>query len=482
MADNMPVTPGSGATVAADDIGGVLYQRVKIGVGADGSATDVSSAAPMPVNVISAIPAGTNNIGDVDVLTLPAIPTGSNTIGAVNLAQYTPATGRLPVDGSGVTQPVSDAGGSITVDAPVGTPAFVRLSDGSAAITTLPVSLASVPSHAVTNAGTFATQDSQTVTDNAGFTDGTTKVFVHGFIYDEVAGTALTENDAAAARINVNRAQIGIIEDGVTRGRYATVTAASALKVDGSAVTQPVGDAGGSLTVDAPVATPVFVRLSDGTSAISTLPVSYATTGSGTATGAMRVELPTNGTGVVGLNTGTNVVGRVGIDQTTPGTTDSVSVKTAGYVSQPTVTRPANTTAYAAGDVVGGAITFTSAGPSGGHLLITDADLRIDVSAVPSGMTTFRLHLYDVTPPSAIADNAAWDLPSGDRASYLGYVDLTAPTDQGSTLYTQATAVNRKVKLASASTSLFGYLVTTAGYTPAANSEVYAPRIGGTAL
>jgi hypothetical protein len=36
----------------------------------------------------------------------------------------------------------------------------VRLSDGSSAITTLPVSLASVPSHAVTNAGTFAVQES----------------------------------------------------------------------------------------------------------------------------------------------------------------------------------------------------------------------------------------------------------------------------------------------------------------------------------
>ncbi len=56
------------------------------------------------------------------------------------------------------TYAVTDNSGSLTVDAPVGTPVFVRLSDGSAAITTLPVSLASVPSHAVTNAGTFAVQ------------------------------------------------------------------------------------------------------------------------------------------------------------------------------------------------------------------------------------------------------------------------------------------------------------------------------------
>jgi hypothetical protein len=49
MADNVGYTPGSGATVAADDIGGVLYQRVKIAAGADGAATDVSSANPLPI-------------------------------------------------------------------------------------------------------------------------------------------------------------------------------------------------------------------------------------------------------------------------------------------------------------------------------------------------------------------------------------------------------------------------------------------------
>lgn len=81
----------------------------------------------------------------------------------------------------------------------------------------------------VDNAGTFATQDSQTITDNTAFTDGTSKVFMAGYIYDESAGTALTENDAAAARINVNRAMVGTIEDGSTRGRYATVNKNGAL-------------------------------------------------------------------------------------------------------------------------------------------------------------------------------------------------------------------------------------------------------------
>jgi len=49
MADNVGYTPGTGATVAADEIGGVLHQRVKIGVGTDGVAVDVSEGNPMPV-------------------------------------------------------------------------------------------------------------------------------------------------------------------------------------------------------------------------------------------------------------------------------------------------------------------------------------------------------------------------------------------------------------------------------------------------
>lgn len=51
MADNIAVTAGSGTTVAADDIGSVYYQRIKVTYGADGSATDASPASPLPVLV-----------------------------------------------------------------------------------------------------------------------------------------------------------------------------------------------------------------------------------------------------------------------------------------------------------------------------------------------------------------------------------------------------------------------------------------------
>lgn len=52
MADNTTLNPGTGGDViASDDIGGVKYQRVKVAVGADGSATDATEATPLPTSV-----------------------------------------------------------------------------------------------------------------------------------------------------------------------------------------------------------------------------------------------------------------------------------------------------------------------------------------------------------------------------------------------------------------------------------------------
>lgn len=57
MADNLAITPGTGANIATDDIGGNHFQRVKLTLGADGvNDGDVSSSNPVPVTV-SSLPA-----------------------------------------------------------------------------------------------------------------------------------------------------------------------------------------------------------------------------------------------------------------------------------------------------------------------------------------------------------------------------------------------------------------------------------------
>jgi|SRR5829696_4774990 len=146
------------------------------------------------------------------------------------------------------------------------------------------------------------------------------------------------------------------------------------------------------------------------------------------------------------------------------------------YSANASVTRPANTTAYAAGDVIGptgggtSALSFASVGLSGAVVTIVGASLEIDDSALIASEAGYRLYLYNVTPPSALADNAAFDLSSGDRASFLGYIDLGTPLDLGSTLYVQSDLA-KAVKLSG--TGLFGYLVTVAGYTPTSGRGPY---------
>jgi hypothetical protein len=49
MADNVGYTPGTGAVVAADEIDGVLFQRMKLTHGVDGTAVDASAENPVPV-------------------------------------------------------------------------------------------------------------------------------------------------------------------------------------------------------------------------------------------------------------------------------------------------------------------------------------------------------------------------------------------------------------------------------------------------
>lgn len=147
------------------------------------------------------------------------------------------------------------------------------------------------------------------------------------------------------------------------------------------------------------------------------------------------------------------------------------------FVSAVSFARPNNTDAYGAGDVIGtatdstAALTFANIGPATAtEALITTVQFEIDITAVISGMTTFRLYLYSVTPPSALADAATFDLPAGDRASFLGYVDLGTPVDIGSTLYVETLQVNKQVTMPGNGGTLYGYLVTAGAYTPAASS------------
>lgn len=293
MADNLTLNAGSGGdTLATDDIGGVHYQIVKLTYGALDSSTLVSTSNGLPVaqqgawnitnvsgtvslptgaataakqpalgtagtassdvlsiqgiasmtplqvadnggtlsiddgagsitvdgTVTANLASGTNNIGDVDVLTVPADPFGANadaasatgsisaklrfiastgipitgtvTVGshavtnAGTFAVQAAQSGTWTVTGTGGTFPVTDSAGSLTVDAPVGTPVFVRLSDGSAAITNLAANCTQIGGTTVATGNGTASAGCQRVTiasDNTAFSvNGTLKTATSG--------------------------------------------------------------------------------------------------------------------------------------------------------------------------------------------------------------------------------------------------------------------------------------------------------------
>jgi len=159
----------------------------------------------------------------------------------------------------------------------------------------------------------------------------------------------------------------------------------------------------------------------------------------------------------------------------------SAVVSGIGYESSFTQTRPNNATPYTAGDVVGedpaenlefAGIGPESLTPTGAKIIITRVKLRIDVNAVPAGMTQFRLHMYD-SAPAAIADNAPYNLPAADRDKYLGYIELATPIDLGDTIYSGTEDANYPVRFETRVSTLgtiYGILQTVGGFTPPANA------------
>jgi hypothetical protein len=142
------------------------------------------------------------------------------------------------------------------------------------------------------------------------------------------------------------------------------------------------------------------------------------------------------------------------------------------YISRVSVTRPANTTAYDAFDVVDSASTGVIEFPNisvtgGGAIVILYASLMVNVDAIPAGMGSFKLHLYS-SAPTAIADNDPYNLPSDDRTKYLGAITLGTPADLGATLFIEDDNV-RKFVVTSGS-SLFAIAQTVAGFTPSSGA------------
>lgn len=145
-----------------------------------------------------------------------------------------------------------------------------------------------------------------------------------------------------------------------------------------------------------------------------------------------------------------------------------------GFASTATIQRPSGATAYTANDVYGSIIQLSNIGPSGGSVFINNIKIMFNTSTPPSGMTSLVIYLYSASPPSAIADNLVFNGASADRDFHLtedGIILSIATMRGGGSFFAMASNINRQIKLATNSTSLWAYAVTPNAFTPTSSAE-----------
>ena len=408
MADGLAITPGTGAIAATDEItteNGVGVsarhaQRVKLDVaGTDGAFTDLSAANPMPVSgaffpatqpvSIAASVAVTGPLTDTQLRLTPVPISGTVTTGGLTDTQIRATA--LPVSLASTT-----VTGSVVVTGP--------LTDTQLRLTAVPVSLASttitgtsaisaaslpLPAGAATETTLAALNAKVTavntgaVTISAALPTGANAIGSVSSVDTTASGsiTAISQNVALAlngksgAAIQITGTWVGTLQfEGTLNG------------TDWVAVN---GVFAGTSTPGTTITANGLVRLTP--SGLAQLRIISTAWTSGTATITMRASDAAGGTFLnQSLTAGTNIIGKVGIDQTTPGTTNLVSIGTNGVV------------ALAAGAAAIGSVSVTGTTaisavslplPAGAATETTLAALNTKVTAVNTGAVTISAAL-----------------------------------------------------------------------------------------
>jgi hypothetical protein len=252
----------------------------------------------MQVDVVGALPAGTNNIGDVDIVsgTITTVSTVTNLsqMGGVAISLN---TGVRDAGTQRVTIATNDAV-PVTFTGSTDVATQTTLSALNSKVTAVNTGAVVISSGAVTETNSASSLTSLQLIDDTiatlgttTYTETSTKGTIIGAIRRDADTTLVdTTNEVSPLQVDAN----GRLKVEAFSGETLPVSLTSTTVTGTVAVTQSgtwdevgINDSGNSITVD------------------------YATTGSGTATGALRVELPTNGTGTVGLNAGTNAIGKL---------------------------------------------------------------------------------------------------------------------------------------------------------------------------
>ena len=351
MADNVVLDPGTGgATIATDDDGIAQHQYVKLEFGGDGTFTKVSAAAPLPVDgsgVTQPISAASLPLptGAATAAKQPALGTAGTASADVLTVQGIASMTALKVDASGTAVPITDNAGSLTVDGTVGvsgtvtvdselttadldtgvgtdTRAVVGLVYGASGGGTLVSTTNPLPvgdnggSLTVDNGGTFAVQAAQSgtwtvqpgntanttawkvdassvavpVTDNSStlsVDDGAGSLTVDGTV--GISGTVTVDSELTTADLDTGagtdtRAVVGLVYGASGGGTLVSTTNPL-----------PIGDNGGSLTVDGTVS--ITANSAVNCAQMNGIAVTMGNGVSGT--GVQRVTIASDSTGTV---------------------------------------------------------------------------------------------------------------------------------------------------------------------------------------
>lgn len=145
-------------------------------------------------------------------------------------------------------------------------------------------------------------------------------------------------------------------------------------------------------------------------------------------------------------------------------------------------TRPADTTAYASGDLVANSTTAASVTPlswvigsvnrAKGNIMVRK--VRIKKSGTTVTNASFRVHLYETSPTVTNGDNGAW---LSIMANYMGSFDVTvdkvfSDASQGVGTPSTGSEVVLTSLTGNADKTIYGLVEARAAYTPA-SEEVF---------
>lgn len=269
MADNIELNAGTGgATLAADDVASVWYQRVKLTDGTADSTTAIAAGGGVEAN-------------------------------ALRVTLASDSTGVVSVDDNGTTLSVDDGGGAITVDNG-GTFAVQAAQSGS-----WTVDLGATDNAVLDQiAASVANLNNCIIQDDSPFTPATGYLMMIGGEHDDSAPDSVNEGDAGNIRISANRSMYVQIRDAAGNERGLNVDASGQIAVTNAGLTSLNGAiAGTEVQVD------IVGALPAGTNAIGKL--------------AANSGVDIGDVDVTSISAGSNLIGDVGISgaRTSGGTT-----------------------------------------------------------------------------------------------------------------------------------------------------------------